>query len=101
MGTLATSMSELKNYEDLTLHFRLVAADNMITKDDLELLNEPYQHNSCRCEPLRINLITEKVETDLARVEREKLKFYRPVKQKRGPSHRHLHLCANKRKKMV
>ena len=50
---LATCMSELKNYEDLTLHFPLVAADYMIKKDNLELLNEPYQNNSCRCEPLR------------------------------------------------
>ena len=40
MGTLATCMSELKNYEDLTLHFPLVAADYMITKDNLELLND-------------------------------------------------------------
>ena len=76
---LATCMSELKKYEDLTLHFPLVAADYMITKDNLELLNEPYQHNSCRCEPLRIILITEKVETDLARVEREKQKIDRSV----------------------
>ena len=101
IGTLATCMSELKNYEDLTLHFPLVAADYMITKDNLELLNEPYQHNSCRCEPLRINLITEKVETDLTRVERQKLKLDRSVQQKRGPPHRQLHLCANKRKKMA
>ena len=98
---LATCMSELKNYEDLKLHYPLVAADYMITKYNLELLNEPYQHNSCRCEPLRINLITEKVETDLARVEREKQKIDRSVQQKRGPPHRQLHLCANKRKKMV
>ena len=88
MGTLATSMSELKNYEDLTLHFPLVAADYMITKDNLGLLNEPYQHNSCRCEPIRINQITEKVETDLTHVERQKLKLDRSVQQKRGPHHR-------------
>jgi len=99
--TLATCMRELKNYEDLTFHFRLVAADYVITKDNLELFNEPYQHNSCRCEPIRINQITEKVETDLTRVERQKLKLDRSVQQKRGPPHRQLHLCANKRKKMI
>ena len=79
----------------------MVTADYMISKDNLELLNEPYQHNSCRCEPIRINQITEKVETDLERVERDKLKLDRSVQQIRGPPHRQLHRCANKRSKIV
>jgi len=87
MGTLENCMRELKNYEDLTLHYPLVPADFLISKDNLELLSNPSIHNSCRCEPIRIKSM-EHAE-----------KLARSAQQKWGPPIRQLHLCANKRQK--
>ena len=95
MGTLENCMRELKNYEDLTLDHPLVPADFLISKDNLELLSNPNIHNSCRCEPIRINRIAETVLKSMEHAE----KLARSAQQKRGPPIRQLHLCANKRQK--
>ena len=96
MGTLADCMSDLKRFEDLTLHHPLVPADYLTSKDNLELLSNPNIHNSCRCEPLRINRIAETVLKSMEHAE----KMARSAQQKRGPAIRQLHLCANKRQKL-
>jgi hypothetical protein len=88
-------MRELKNYEDLTLHYPLVPADFLISKDNLELLSNSSIHNSCRCEPIRINRIAETVLKSMEHAD----KLARSAQQKRGPPIRQLHLCANKRQK--
>ena len=85
----------IKNYEDLTLHYPLVPADFLISKDNLELLSNPNIHSSCRCEPIRINRIAETVLKSMEHAE----KLARSAQQKRGPPIRQLHLCANKRQK--
>jgi len=96
MGTLADCMSELKRFEDLTLHHPLVPADYLTSKDNLELLGNPNIHKSCRCEPLRINRIAETVLKSMEQAEQ----MARSAQQKRGPAIRQLHLCANKRQKL-
>ena len=97
MGTFAYCMRELKRFEDLTLHHPLVHEDYMIPKDNREFMKNPNDHNSCRCEPLRINRIAETVLKTLEHAE----KLARSAQQKRGPAIRQLHLCANKRQKLV
>ena len=49
-------------------------------------------------QPIRINVITEKVLADIEKA--EKLKIEKFAQQKRGPTNRQLHLCASKRQKM-
>ena len=65
LATLAKCMREFKNYVDLTLHFPLISNDYLIPMDNIELLRDPNVHNSCRCDPIRVNLITEKVVADI------------------------------------
>jgi hypothetical protein len=96
MGTLENCMRELKKYEDLTLHYPLVPADYLTLKYN-KLLSNPNIQNSCRCEPIRINRIAETVLKRMEHVE----KLTRSAKQKRGPSIRQLHLCANNCQKLV
>jgi hypothetical protein len=95
MGTLENCMRELKRFEDLTLRYPLVPANYLTSKDNLELLSNPNIHNSCRCEPIRINRIAETVLKSMEHAE----KLARSAQQKRGPPIRQLHLCANKRQK--
>ena len=97
MGTLANCMRELKRFEDLTLRYPLVPTDYLTSKDNLELLSNPNIHNSCRCEPIRINRIAETVFKSMENAE----KLARSAQQKRGLPIRQLHLCANKRQKLV
>ena len=66
-------MCEFKNYEDLTLYFPLIPADYLILRDNIELLRDPNAHNSCRCDPIRINLITEKVVADIEKDKKIKI----------------------------
>ena len=75
MGTLENCMRELKRFEDLTLHHKLVPEDYMTSKDNLELLSNPKSMEQAE-------------------------KLARSAQQKRGPAIRQLHLCANKRQKL-
>ncbi len=96
MGTLADCMSELKRFEDLTLHHPLVPADYLTSNDNLELLSNPNIHKSCRCEPLRINRIAKTVLKSMEHAE----KMARSAQQKGDRAIRQLHLCSNKRQKL-
>jgi hypothetical protein len=96
MGTLAYCMRELKRFEDLMLHHPSVHEDYMIPKDNRELMRNPNIHNSCRCEPLRKNRISETVLKSMEHAE----KLAGSAQQKRGPAIRQLHLCANKRQQL-
>jgi hypothetical protein len=87
-------MSELKKYEGLTLHYPLRDDDYLVAKDNLWMLKDSSRENSCRSEPIHMYLAVEKV---MAEFENEKKKIEKSVQQKRGPTNRQLHLCANKR----
>ena len=55
-------MLELKKYENLTLHFPLVAEDYLLSREIIEGLNEQKYNwkKSCRSEAISVNLIAEK-----------------------------------------
>ena len=82
-------MLELKKYEDLTLHFPLVPADFILSRDGIEGLNEKKYNwrDSCRSELLRTNLVVEKV---VALMDKAEAEITKSVQHKRGPTHRQL-----------
>ena len=98
MGSFASCIQELKNYEDLAMHFPLSLDENLFPKEIQSLLNEPHQYNSCRSELIHINLAVERV---VALIEKdEKLKMERSVQLKRRLATKQLTLCGTKRRKM-
>ena len=73
MGSFDCFMRELKKYEDFTLHFPLTPADYLFPKELQPLLNEPYRYNSCRSELIRVDLVVERVVTNIDIDERLKM----------------------------
>ncbi len=67
----------------------------MVPKDYLWMLKDPSRENSCRSEPIRFHLDTEKVMAQFSL--NEKRAIEKSVQQKRGPTNTQLLLCANKR----
>ena len=99
IGSFEECMLELKKYEDLTLHFPLVPADFILSRDCIEGLNEKKYNwrDSCRSELIRTNLVVEKV---VALMDKAEAEITKSVQHKRGPTHRQLTLGSNMRPKL-
>ena len=95
IGSFEDCMLELKKYEDLTLHFSLVTAYFILSRDCIEGLNEKKYNwrDSCRSELIRTNLVVEKVVALMDKAEAEITKYVQPT-------HRQLTLGSNKRPKL-
>ena len=91
MGSYNDCMLELKKYENLTLHFPLVAdKDYLLSREIIEGLNEQKYNwkNSCRSEAINVNLIAE--------MDKES-EIEKTIQQKRVRPYKQLMLCSNKR----
>ena len=96
MGSYNDCMLELKKYENLTLHFPLVAdEDYLLSREIIEGLNEQKYNwkNSCRSEAISVNLIAEKT---VALLDKES-EIEKTIQQKRVRPYKQLMLCSNKR----
>ena len=102
MGSYNDCMLELKKYENLTLHFPLVAEDYLLSREIIEGLNEQKYNwkNSCRSEAISVNLIAEKTVALMDKAEVKVSEIEKTVQQKRVRPYRQLMLCSNKRPKI-
>ena len=73
----------------------------MLSREIIESLNEQKYNStsSCRSEIISVNLIVEKTVALMDEAEEKAREMEKSVQQKRGPPHRQLMLCSNKRPK--
>ena len=74
----------------------------MLSREIIEDLNDQKYNwqNSCRSEAISVNLIVEKTVALMDKAEEKVREIEKYVQQKRGPPHRQLMLCSNKRPKI-